>query len=189
VHVRGHDPDDAGVGEPGEASHGSPVRRAFSALTQLALDRGGEAPELVLEDVVTRAGTHRIRGRFFPDRPGDDDERNVPPRLSEKLERPHGAESGHRPVTENDVPGAPFEGRLHRLGVLDPLDLEWSVQGAKCLDDQLRVTRRVFGHENAQDIGHGVLPPAGAGSLRRSQKSPSVRAASANSANATGFLT
>ncbi len=80
-------------------------------LANLSFDACGQAGELVFEDEVVGARAHRFDRRLFSDAPRDDDERDVELLLPQNLERGRGAEARHRPVAQNDVPGAPRPGR------------------------------------------------------------------------------
>ena len=53
------------------------LHAAVGRLAQLALDRGAEPAQVVLEHVVVRAGAHRLNRRVLADGAGDDDERDV----------------------------------------------------------------------------------------------------------------
>jgi hypothetical protein len=163
--------------------------RALPALAKLALDGGHQAPELVLEDVIVCARAHGVHGRLFSDGAGDDDEREVEPRLLQDAERPKGAELGHRPVADDEVPRPACEGGAHRRGFLHPLEHDLLAGGSEGLEDQLRIGRRVLDHEDAHRVGHGAPRRAGAGSFTSSQKKPKALADSANFANSTGFRT
>src|ERR1051325_992087 len=46
-------------------------------LMQLARDRGREAREAMLEQIVVRAGAHQLHRRLLADRAGDDEKRHV----------------------------------------------------------------------------------------------------------------
>ena len=86
VQVGDDDPDDARFGERSEARLALSQRilafavsQALAAFTQLALHRGRQSTEPILEDVIVGAAPHGVRGRVLPDRSGYDDEWQVEP--------------------------------------------------------------------------------------------------------------
>ena len=150
---------------------------------------GIKSRETCLEDVVVRSRAHRIRGRLFTDRTGDDDERQVAPRQMDELERPERAEFGHRPVADHDVPVSAGQHLTHGRCLFDAHVLDRTVERTQRTQNELFVGGRVLDEQHPKWSGHGAPPGTGGASFRRSQNRPSVRAACANSANSTGLRT
>ena len=86
------------------------VRAALHApvgrFAQLALHRGTEAPQVVLQDVVVGAGAHRLDGRVLADGARDDDEGDVGIVIAQQVQGIDGAEALHRVIAEDHIPGA-----------------------------------------------------------------------------------
>jgi hypothetical protein len=87
-------------------------------LAELAPDGGREASKLVLENVVRSPGVHRVDGGVLADGPRHHDEGKVEASLFHDGQGSQGAESRHGPIGQDQIPGGPLEGRLHRFGDL-----------------------------------------------------------------------
>ena len=129
-------------------------RGPSATLADLALDHGHEPAEVVLEDVVVRARSHRLDRRVVRDCTRDDDERDVALGF---LHDPQGAEPTEfrqLPVGDDHVPGAGVQRGSHRRGGLDPLEVKQWMVTPELVNDELGVTRRVFDQEHAQRAAH-----------------------------------
>ena len=83
------------------------LHAAIRRLAQLALDRGAEPAQVVLEDVVVRAGAHGLDRRVLADGARDDDERDVGVVVAEQAQGVGGAEALHRVVARGRRPRRP----------------------------------------------------------------------------------
>ena len=160
--VAEHDPDDAGLGEPGEPELARTARLLAAAmrlarfpLAQLSFDDRRQAREAILEQVVIGARAHRLDGGLLPDRTGHDDERQVASVLLGHGQRGEGAEPRHRPVGDHDVPALGLQRGAHGLRILDALELDRAAGAANRLDDELGIHRRILDEQDAQRLAHG----------------------------------
>ena len=100
--------------------------------------------EVVLHDVVVRAGTHRRDRGIFADRAGDEYEREIGVLLAHDREGLVSAEALHRVVGDDEVPLGVGEGAAQRIGAFD-MACEHVVPGAReCVLDQGRIIVRVL---------------------------------------------
>src|SRR5262249_35035813 len=129
----------------------------------------------------------RLDRGFLPDGPRDDDERDVEAQGLDHPERGEAAEPGDQPVAEDGVPGPALERRPHGCLVVDALDGDVREAAAELAGDQLGVGRVVLDVQDAERAAHVGPRYGGADSFTRSQKSPSVLAASTDSPKSTGL--
>jgi hypothetical protein len=111
------------------------------------------ASELPFDEEVARAPLQRFDGHLLVDRPGDDHERDVESGPLQHGERRERVEGRHRVVREHQIPGAPLERRLHRLGRVDALvdDVVRPLQLAK---HERGVVARVLDEEHTKSFPH-----------------------------------
>src|SRR5688572_25664664 len=121
-------------GGVGAALH-APVRR----LAQFALDRRPEAPEIVFENVIVGARSHRIDGGVFADRARDDDEGNVRIVIAKQVKSIGRAEPLHRVVAQYDVPRGVLDGSEEVAPSLDDPGFYIKAMSGELAADQLDI--------------------------------------------------
>ncbi len=168
---------------------GAPVLGAQAAVAQLALHRGGQPLEVLLDQIVGGAGAHRLHRGLFADGAGDDDEGNIELGLLHQLQRSTRAEARHAVIREDQVPAAPRQSRRKCLGGVDALELRIGKGPLQLGGHQQEVVFRILGDQDMQPRRHDLAGRLGAGWLSSSQKIPSCLAASVNSAKSTGLRT
>ena len=121
---------------------------AVGGFAQLALNRGPEPPQVLLEHVVVCTGAHRVDRGVLADGAGDDDERNVFGLLAEQAQRLGGAEALHRVIAEDDVEGARGE-RVEEVGAgFDGPGFGLEAMPAQLTSNQLHVVGGVLDEEH-----------------------------------------
>jgi hypothetical protein len=113
-------------------------------------------------------GAHCRHGGLLADGARDDDKRQVEAGFLRQRKRCFGAEMGHRPVGDDDVPRL-FQCSAHRFGRLHPLERGIEPAAAKLAQQQLGVVFPILDDQHPERPFHGNLPKAGARSLRVSQ--------------------
>jgi hypothetical protein len=158
---------------------------AALALIELALERGNEAGEVLLADIILRAGAHGADGDFLGHRSGKHDEGDVDAKFLDKGQGGGSAELGQVIVGEDDIRhGAGFERSQHLLGGFNARNGRVKAIAAQMPFEEKSVFRIVFDQQNRQwpvgqfDGGH---------SLSTSQYMPNWRVASAKSVKLTGL--
>src|ERR1022692_4671043 len=132
---------------------------AQNVLHQRVLDRGPQAAQAILEEVVGAALPHHGDGRVFADGPGHDDERDVQPALLQQLQRPSGFQFRHAVIGEDHV-GRRVEVRQKVRFGLHPLPLRIVAAAAQLVRHQLGVLGPGFQYQCAkQDLLLHVSAP------------------------------
>ena len=85
------------------------------------LDRGAQAGEVVLHDVILGARLHRLGRQVFVDAARHDKERNVKAVVFQKIQRRGGAESGHIVIGDHHIPFLAGQRHFHGGAAIDPL--------------------------------------------------------------------
>ncbi len=142
---------------------------AHRDLPQLALDRGAEAREIVLEQVVAGSCAHRLYCGLLADDPRDHDQGHVEIAAREHLEGIEGAETGDEVVGEDDVPLPAIERVGHSVRAVHPLPLRNETMSLERACDQPRVVLVVLDEEDPQPVAHGAPDSAAGGLLTSSQ--------------------
>ena len=119
-------------------------------VAELTIDRSGQAREIVLEHVVVRAGPHRRDRCLLADGAGDDDERIVQLAGLDGRERVHRAESWHRMVADDRVPGRVVERGLEALPCLDAEMIHRVARALQMPHDQGGIVFGVFDEQQPQ---------------------------------------
>ncbi len=91
-------------------------RPAAFGVAQFPFNRWNQPGQIVLGDIIPRAGLHDVHRRLFTDGTGDDDEGNVVPLFLQHFKRRETAESGHGIVAEDDIPALFLQGGRHGGG-------------------------------------------------------------------------
>ena len=92
------------IGEIGDALVGQVTLAPHRGFAQFPLDGRRQPLEVVLHDVVVRAGSHRGHGGVFADRAGDKNERQIRMLFANDRQRLGAAEARHRVVGDHQVP-------------------------------------------------------------------------------------
>ena len=103
------------------AEHAVALLFALVRFLERALDRGAQAPGVVLEYVVGRAHSDRLDRALLADRSRHEDERKVHAVLANHRQRPGPAEGRHGVVGDREIPLLPRERGGQRLGGIDAL--------------------------------------------------------------------
>ena len=108
------------IREVGDALAGQVAFAPHRRFAQLPVDGRRQPREVVLHDVVVRAGTHRRDGGVFADRAGDEYEGQIWMLLANDRQRLGAAEARHRVVGDDQVPLAVVQLAAQRIGAVDP---------------------------------------------------------------------
>ncbi len=130
-------------------------RRPGLRLTQLTLDRGEEALELALGEVIARARLHGRDGLVFADRARYTNEGNVQTSLPQERQRRCAAEGRHAVIADDQIPALALEGGQHGRGVVDPLERRLVPPALELAHEQQRVLLGVFDKQHAERQAHG----------------------------------
>ena len=140
---------------PAERGIGTAAGGALGGLGTLALHRGREAREVVLHEVVVRAGLHRGDGVRLVDGARDEDERYVEAALVQTGQRLDRVEL-REPVVGNDhVPRRGQQSLLEALGGIDAVKAHQPPLGLERVHDERRVRLRILDQEDAERAAGG----------------------------------
>ena len=101
-----------------QALLGFSTRATLDRLAQLALDRRGQARQVVLDENVVRARLEHLDRGFLADGPGDHQEGNVRAVLLEDLDGGEGVEAGKGIVADDEIPRFVFERGAEVIGLV-----------------------------------------------------------------------
>ena len=121
---------------------------------QRPLHRGPEPLQVMLHDVVGRAGLDVLGGDLFVEAAGHDDHRRVRGLLGHEPQGVPGGEPRHRVVGEDEVGGEAAEGVAQRTLRVDATRGTADARAADLALDELRVGRDVLHDEDARERGH-----------------------------------
>ena len=103
------------VGEVADALFGLRALAPHVGIAQFAVDRGDQAAQVVLDDVVVGAVLHRIDGDLFADRARHENERHFEAAIANHRERGGAAEARHRVVGNDEIPVVTVERLAQRV--------------------------------------------------------------------------
>src|SRR5712691_4139119 len=126
------------------------ARGPLPSFTQLSVDGRDETRRAPLHDVVVRSGFHRLHGRTFADRPGENDERNVQSFLMKEVQGLNGAEVRKRIVGDDEIPRLLIEQTAHLLGSLHSCGGGLVAAARQLSNEEFSVILRVFDDERAK---------------------------------------
>jgi hypothetical protein len=129
-------------------------------VAQLALDRGAESGQPVLEEEVVGARLQNLHGVLLADGPRDDHEGSVEAALLPKGQGVGGLETGHVVVRNDEVEARAVEGGGHRLRSVDPLPGDFPAAALHLADDELRVFLAVIDDQRPEWLAHAHGPVA-----------------------------
>ena len=135
---------------------GTALCAALFRLIHLPLDRGGEPRHPVFQQIVGGAEAHQTDGRVLPDRAGDDDERDVEPRVAQELQRIGSAEAREVIVADDRIPRAVAQRRHHLLPRLDAAYMRDPPFAPKREHHVRRIAFGVFDEKEAEGFGHAA---------------------------------
>jgi hypothetical protein len=142
---------------------GASKRRALFALAQGPLDRGHEPGEALFHHVIGRPLFQSLNGGFLPQRPRDEDERQLRAALLRESERREAIEGGQRIIAQDQIKGPPLERFHERLAGLHPLPRARDPGARQHGFNQLRVVGIVFDQQDPVHLIH-ALPSSRSGS-------------------------
>ena len=119
-------------------------------IAQLAVDRGNEPVEIVLDDVVVGAVLHRLDRDFFADRAGHENERHFEAAVAHDRERRGSAEAGHRVIGDDEIPVALSSASVSAFGGIDAREIGLVPALPQVLDQERGVVFRVLDQQESQ---------------------------------------
>jgi hypothetical protein len=131
------------------------ARCAVNRLGALSLHRGREPGQVVLHQIVVRAGLHRRDRMGLVHRAGDEDEGHVEPALLQTGQRLDRVELRHPVVRDDDVPGRGEERLLERIRGVHAMEAHQPPLGLQRVHDQGRICLGVLDQENAERAACG----------------------------------
>ena len=144
--------------------------RRWPACSSSRCTAGIEPRELSLQQEVVRACPHRLDRRLLPGDAGDDEKRQIQPRLLQHSESSGSAEMRHVVVAHDEVPLPPLERGSHLRLRLDSLPEGFVATPDELPREEAGVVLGVFDDEHAErNQALALSPGAGGGSFRTSQ--------------------
>lgn len=134
----------------------APALGADARLAELALDRGGEAGEVVLHQVVVGAAAHQLDRGLVADGARHHDEGQVEPARVQLGERAARVEAGQVEVRQHHVPGLAGERRAHLRRALDAAMVQREAGPPQRAQHQQRVALGVLHHQHGERARRGV---------------------------------
>ena len=136
---------------------GEPASPPHLGFAQLALERRQEPREIVLHDIVVRAGLHHVDGDVLADRARNENERDVAPRLARDRERLAPVELRHGEIRDDEMrPELVQLAPEVRFG-LHPAALEVEPSAFQLALDQLGVGFAVLREQYPERFSHVAL--------------------------------
>src|SRR5207249_4778685 len=138
---------------------GEPARPPYLGLAQLALERRWEPREIVLHDIVVRAGLHHVDGDVLPDRARNENERDVAPGLARDRERLAPAELRHGEIRDDEMRLELVQLATKVRFALHPAALEGEPSAFQLALDQLGVGFAVLRKQYPERFSHVAPAP------------------------------
>jgi hypothetical protein len=132
----------------------TPAIPPLARFAQLPIDGREQAFEIALDDVVVRAGLHRLHRRILADGSGHEDERHIAVALFDHFQSAASAEARHREVDQHEIPRLVGERLLESLGGVYAMMGRFVAAALELMQEQCRVIDGILDHEHMQRSCH-----------------------------------